>query len=242
MIAASASSSGPVASPFVLRVRGWMRSALCLKIADVSQSLCHLLLRLLGPVLSCAALVLIGTVVYGFFTEILPVVHAGLRLPATLLGLLLLYNILFHYGCAVLLGPGRPPAGPLPEAVMRELRNDPDLGSRPRDNREFRYCEPCKNIKPMRAHHCSMCGQCSLKMDHHCPWLNTCVGHRNHRHFILFLFYLLLGTILVSLLGFHETYISSSFFSHSTLSSVVFLLFLFSYLLVPHFFQLTCIT
>ena len=26
-----------------------------------------------------------------------------------------------------------------------------------------------------------------MKMDHHCPWVNTCVGHNNHGHFIAFL-------------------------------------------------------
>ncbi len=27
-------------------------------------------------------------------------------------------------------------------------------------------------------------------MDHHCPWFNTCVGYKNHAHFILFLVWL----------------------------------------------------
>lgn len=26
-----------------------------------------------------------------------------------------------------------------------------------------------------------------MKMDHHCPWINTCVGHYNHGHFTAFL-------------------------------------------------------
>lgn len=30
-------------------------------------------------------------------------------------------------------------------------------------------------------------GRCVMKMDHHCPWINTCVGHYNHGHFAAFL-------------------------------------------------------
>ena len=29
-------------------------------------------------------------------------------------------------------------------------------------------CEKCGNWKPPRTHHCSLCGTCTLKMDHHC--------------------------------------------------------------------------
>uniref|UniRef100_A0A915CPC7 Palmitoyltransferase n=1 Tax=Ditylenchus dipsaci TaxID=166011 RepID=A0A915CPC7_9BILA len=49
-------------------------------------------------------------------------------------------------------------------------------------NRAFeggpRFCIKCSSIKPDRGHHCSVCGQCVLKFDHHCPWVNTCINFR----------------------------------------------------------------
>ena len=38
-------------------------------------------------------------------------------------------------------------------------------------------------------------------MDHHCPWINGCVGYQNHRHFALFLFYVAISTTYVTILN-----------------------------------------
>ncbi|XP_001632888.3 palmitoyltransferase ZDHHC15B isoform X2 [Nematostella vectensis] len=61
-----------------------------------------------------------------------------------------------------------------------------------------RYCDICCHIKPDRCHHCSMCRKCILKMDHHCPWVNNCVGYSNYKFFLLFLFYAILYTFYVT--------------------------------------------
>jgi hypothetical protein len=56
-------------------------------------------------------------------------------------------------------------------------------------NGNRRICRWCNVIKPDRCHHCRECNECTLKMDHHCPWLDNCIGWGNHKYFILVLYY-----------------------------------------------------
>lgn len=35
--------------------------------------------------------------------------------------------------------------------------------------------------------------RCILKMDHHCPWMNTCIGAGNYRYFLLTLVWMEAG-------------------------------------------------
>jgi palmitoyltransferase len=61
-----------------------------------------------------------------------------------------------------------------------------------------RFCDKCQHVKPDRAHHCSVCGLCVLKMDHHCPWVNNCVNFTNYKFFILFLGYALIYCLYIA--------------------------------------------
>ena len=58
-----------------------------------------------------------------------------------------------------------------------------------------RYCATCKIMRPPKASHCWHCDQCVKGFDHHCYFVGNCVGIRNWRNFILFIFYAFLLSI-----------------------------------------------
>eukprot|EP00927_Polykrikos_kofoidii_P037921 TRINITY_DN32127_c0_g2_i1.p1 TRINITY_DN32127_c0_g2~~TRINITY_DN32127_c0_g2_i1.p1 ORF type:complete len:408 (-),score=57.45 TRINITY_DN32127_c0_g2_i1:111-1265(-) len=39
-------------------------------------------------------------------------------------------------------------------------------------------------VRPERAHHCSVCGAVVLRMDHHCGMVGNCIGLNNHKYFL----------------------------------------------------------
>ncbi|KAJ5166015.1 hypothetical protein N7492_006311 [Penicillium capsulatum] len=114
--------------------------------------------------------------------------------PSTALGLFFYGLLNASYTVAVFTDPGSP-------LTTRRGNNRHEYSALPiSEYPEFtsytvsstgssRYCKKCQCPKPDRAHHCSTCKRCVLKMDHHCPWLATCVGLYNYKAFLLFLIY-----------------------------------------------------
>lgn len=54
---------------------------------------------------------------------------------------------------------------------------------------ETRFCTRCTIEQPLRAKHCRYCDVCIAVYDHHCPWMNNCVGERNRFNFWWYLLF-----------------------------------------------------
>uniref|UniRef100_A0A1J3ESD0 S-acyltransferase n=1 Tax=Noccaea caerulescens TaxID=107243 RepID=A0A1J3ESD0_NOCCA len=168
-------------------------------------------LRGLGSIMILLVLGVVGVTYYAVvLTNYGPALSQGgldslAALTILILFHLLLGMLLWSYFSVVFTDPGVVPPNWRPAIDEERGESDPlnslDFVGLQSDssNQRIRFCRKCNQPKPSRCHHCSVCGRCVLKMDHHCVWVVNCVGALNYKYFLLFLFYTFLETTLVTL-------------------------------------------
>eukprot|EP00397_Hematodinium_sp_SG-2012_P012163 GEMP01012326.1.p1 GENE.GEMP01012326.1~~GEMP01012326.1.p1 ORF type:complete len:329 (+),score=30.13 GEMP01012326.1:120-1106(+) len=172
------------------------------------------IMKCLGPILVCVGVALIAFISYVVVFIWLPRQETSSRLLLTPMAGWLYFNIMYNYMRAIWADAGKP--GEYVEEMEKqdlEMVDSDDeydymVAKQKTPNAKMRQCGKCTLQKPIRAHHCSVCNRCTLKMDHHCPWINNCVGWNNYRNFCLFMLYLFIGCIFVVVNFFPEFVLS----------------------------------
>jgi palmitoyltransferase len=150
-----------------------------------------LVIRALEPVAVFLCIALIASAVIFYSRFVTPEIFARLGPAAGLLhttfGLSLCYAFGRSYYHLLTTPPGT--TKDIGAARLEELRKK-TAAERGDATPCWRFCDRCALPKPPLSHHCSVCGSCVLRADHHCPWFANCLGFGNYRHFVLFLAYL----------------------------------------------------
>ncbi|GAB4861894.1 Probable protein S-acyltransferase 14 [Ancistrocladus abbreviatus] len=159
-------------------------------------------------------LLVLGVVGVTYYAVVLtnygPALYAGGLQCLTAIAVLILFHgllvmLLWSYFSVVFTDPGSVPPNWRPmndeEIGEEDPLTGPESSGIPPEaaHQNIRFCRKCNQPKPPRCHHCSVCGRCVLKMDHHCVWVVNCVGALNYKYFLLFLFYTFLETSLVTI-------------------------------------------
>ena len=142
-----------------------------------------------------------GWLLLGFFHSAFCAIYRGVPLLWSEYGHILTFEVslgflgLYLYLRAKFMDPG---------VVRKEhLREETTIRHFAKDRHpEMTFCFACGIFQPPKTKHCKLCDWCVKGFDHHCVWMNTCVGHRNHRTFVLMVMLVFLCSILWLVMGY----------------------------------------
>ena len=74
----------------------------------------------------------------------------------------------------------------------------------------FKYCPKCLTKKTKHMRHCVICDKCCEEFDHHCYWVNNCVGKNNYKYFLIFLFLSFIDVFFILIICIYSFFGSSN--------------------------------
>ena len=83
-----------------------------------------------------------------------------------------------------------------------EIISFSELLINPEEKKIKNFCFDCQAKIPKRGYHCDICKICIRQYDHHCTWINNCVGKKNIGRFIFFLLFLIVCLGFLGLISF----------------------------------------
>ena len=149
-------------------------------------------------VLAWILMVVLIALMYG---ALVPALHSRFAVPiAITAGLVFGGHVLSHFA-ALAVDPADP-----------ELRGRKNRNQIPEFDRnvhahviENGRCHLCNiTISSSRTKHCSACNKCVDVFDHHCKWLNHCIGRRNYWLFLVCVITAILSCLLIMTISLSE--------------------------------------
>ena len=113
----------------------------------------------------------------------------GATAASTVLMLYLLHATLtMDPGRVVVRPPPPPPLAPLPQQDSAATgETGPSSPQQPQQDRSPLLYQQRASAALARAKHCRVCDRRVARFDHHCVWIDRCVGAGNHRAFVAFI-------------------------------------------------------
>ena len=81
------------------------------------------------------------------------------------------------------------------------------------------YCFKCCVKTTDNLKHCVICDKCCKEFDHHCFWVNNCIGLKNYNYFITFLYFCLIDFLTILLISIYSLLINLGIFPNNICSN-----------------------